>query len=216
VSEREALLAAIRQFPEEDTPRLVFADWLDEHGEGERAAMIRYSCSPKFSNRRTAEFRRVKRIAERWFPIDKFFTYFAPRDCADFAHNGASSVMESLFRLPPNARKRRVLFDRGLVIAVRCSAEQWIEHADAILAEHPVRWVRLTTRPDGLHWCYDRITPDMYPHPVTDEMPYTNDESLLIMLRREWPGITFQVPHEPDDLDPETLFNAAMDSPSYD
>jgi uncharacterized protein (TIGR02996 family) len=31
VSERDALLAAIRANPEDDTPRLVFADWLDEH-----------------------------------------------------------------------------------------------------------------------------------------------------------------------------------------
>jgi uncharacterized protein (TIGR02996 family) len=29
VSERDALLAAIRANPEDDTPRLAFADWLD-------------------------------------------------------------------------------------------------------------------------------------------------------------------------------------------
>jgi uncharacterized protein (TIGR02996 family) len=31
VSDREALLAAIRANPDDDTPRLMFADWLDEH-----------------------------------------------------------------------------------------------------------------------------------------------------------------------------------------
>src|SRR5687768_10081460 len=31
MSDREALLAAIRANPDDDTPRLVFADWLDEH-----------------------------------------------------------------------------------------------------------------------------------------------------------------------------------------
>jgi uncharacterized protein (TIGR02996 family) len=41
VNEREQLLAAICAHPEEDTPRLVFADWLDEHGEHDRAAFIR-------------------------------------------------------------------------------------------------------------------------------------------------------------------------------
>src|SRR5262245_29752123 len=35
-------LAAIRAEPEEDAPRLVFADWLDEHGDP-RAEMIRLS-----------------------------------------------------------------------------------------------------------------------------------------------------------------------------
>src|SRR5215510_89544 len=34
-------LAAIAAEPEDDTARLVFADWLDEHGEAERAEFIR-------------------------------------------------------------------------------------------------------------------------------------------------------------------------------
>jgi uncharacterized protein (TIGR02996 family) len=41
VSERDALLAAIAAHPDEDTPRLVFADWLDENGDPERAEFIR-------------------------------------------------------------------------------------------------------------------------------------------------------------------------------
>ena len=36
-----ALRAAIAAFPEEDTPRLVFADFLDENGDSERAEFIR-------------------------------------------------------------------------------------------------------------------------------------------------------------------------------
>jgi uncharacterized protein (TIGR02996 family) len=38
---RDALLAAILANPDEDTPRLMFADWLDEHGEPDRAEFIR-------------------------------------------------------------------------------------------------------------------------------------------------------------------------------
>lgn len=36
-----ALRAAIAAFPDEDTPRLVYADWLDENGNPERAEFIR-------------------------------------------------------------------------------------------------------------------------------------------------------------------------------
>jgi uncharacterized protein (TIGR02996 family) len=36
-----AFFAAIRAQPEADAPRLVFADWLDEHGQPERAEFIR-------------------------------------------------------------------------------------------------------------------------------------------------------------------------------
>jgi uncharacterized protein (TIGR02996 family) len=41
MTERKALLAAVCASPEDDTPRLVFADWLDENGEPERAEFIR-------------------------------------------------------------------------------------------------------------------------------------------------------------------------------
>src|SRR5262249_62177187 len=39
--EREALLAAVCENPDDDAPRLVFADWCEEHGESERAEFIR-------------------------------------------------------------------------------------------------------------------------------------------------------------------------------
>ncbi|MBM3980679.1 MAG: TIGR02996 domain-containing protein [Planctomycetes bacterium] len=41
MSDRAALLAAICAHPDEDTPRLMYADWLDEHGQSKRAAYIR-------------------------------------------------------------------------------------------------------------------------------------------------------------------------------
>jgi uncharacterized protein (TIGR02996 family) len=41
VSEQDALLEAVFKSPRDDTPRLVYADWLDEHGEGLYAEFIR-------------------------------------------------------------------------------------------------------------------------------------------------------------------------------
>jgi uncharacterized protein (TIGR02996 family) len=41
MSDRDALLAAICAEPDEDTPRLVYADWCDENDEPQRAAFIR-------------------------------------------------------------------------------------------------------------------------------------------------------------------------------
>ena len=43
-SDRAAFLRAIAEQPDDDLPRLVFADWLDEHGEPERAEFIRVQC----------------------------------------------------------------------------------------------------------------------------------------------------------------------------
>jgi uncharacterized protein (TIGR02996 family) len=41
MSDRDALLAAVFARPADDAPRLVYADWLDEHGEPAQAAFIR-------------------------------------------------------------------------------------------------------------------------------------------------------------------------------
>lgn len=40
-----AFLAAICARPDDDLPRLVYADWLDEHGRGERGEFIRVQCA---------------------------------------------------------------------------------------------------------------------------------------------------------------------------
>jgi uncharacterized protein (TIGR02996 family) len=42
--EQRALWHAIRANPDDDTPRLVYADWLDEHNEPARAEFIRVQC----------------------------------------------------------------------------------------------------------------------------------------------------------------------------
>jgi uncharacterized protein (TIGR02996 family) len=59
MSDVAALLAAIRAAPDDDAPRLVYADWLDEHGQPERAEFIRLQIelarkeSPKLRRRET-------------------------------------------------------------------------------------------------------------------------------------------------------------------
>lgn len=44
MSDEKALLAAIWEHPHDDTPRLVYADWLQEHDQPERAEFIRVQC----------------------------------------------------------------------------------------------------------------------------------------------------------------------------
>jgi uncharacterized protein (TIGR02996 family) len=41
MSDHDALLHAIGEHPEEDTPRLMYADWLDENGDPDRADFVR-------------------------------------------------------------------------------------------------------------------------------------------------------------------------------
>jgi uncharacterized protein (TIGR02996 family) len=41
VSDRDALLRAICENPDDDAPRLIYADWLDEHGDPRQAEFVR-------------------------------------------------------------------------------------------------------------------------------------------------------------------------------
>ena len=41
MTERDAFIADICEHPEDDAPRLIFADWLDDHGEPDRAEFVR-------------------------------------------------------------------------------------------------------------------------------------------------------------------------------
>ncbi len=58
MNDGDALLAAIIANPDDDTPRLVYADWLDENGDETRAEFIRVQCAPEsdeFAKDRAAE-----------------------------------------------------------------------------------------------------------------------------------------------------------------
>ena len=48
---RAEFLRDICEHPEDDTPRLIFADWLEDHGEPERAEFIRVQCELAAWNR---------------------------------------------------------------------------------------------------------------------------------------------------------------------
>src|SRR5262249_61133102 len=41
----DAFILDILEYPDDDTPRLVFADWLDDQGQGDRGELIRLQCS---------------------------------------------------------------------------------------------------------------------------------------------------------------------------
>jgi uncharacterized protein (TIGR02996 family) len=46
-SDGDALFRAVCEYPADDTPRLVYADWLDENGQPERAEFIRLQCEDR-------------------------------------------------------------------------------------------------------------------------------------------------------------------------
>jgi uncharacterized protein (TIGR02996 family) len=64
VTPDDAFLRHIIESPDDDTPQLVHADWLDDHGQPERAEFIRVQC--ELASAGTDHARRVElRAKER-------------------------------------------------------------------------------------------------------------------------------------------------------
>lgn len=57
----EALLRGVFQDPDDDTPRLVFADFLEENGETERAVLVRLQCEHAREKARSPRARELER-----------------------------------------------------------------------------------------------------------------------------------------------------------
>jgi len=122
VTERDALLAAIRARPADDTARLVFADWLDEHGEPPRA-----------------EFIRLQIEAARLAPHDPRVQEIEDRTALLIGHR--RKEWEGPVRdLLPGARLE---FRRGFVDSVVTDAALFLRHADELFAAAPLSRIEL-------------------------------------------------------------------------
>jgi uncharacterized protein (TIGR02996 family) len=67
---QQAFLRDIREHPDDDTPRLIYSDWLEENGQPERAEFIRVQCELeqlRFAREaRTGEYDARDGVDEEW------------------------------------------------------------------------------------------------------------------------------------------------------
>ena len=120
MTDRDALHAAIRAQPEDDTARLVYADWLEENGEHDRAAFIRLQveavrAEPFGPTARAAAQRANELLNKNW----KEWTAVVRDQVPDFR------------------------FERGFVGHVVAESGAFLGVADAVFAAHPVQGLRL-------------------------------------------------------------------------
>ena len=178
MTDRAALIRAVLASPDDDTPRLVFADWLDDHGEARLAAFIRdqIECA-RHANRHE---------------LDTYHTFLQWKDAA-FAGECALDVWgvaaEFLFPLAS--------WNRGFLESLAWTYEAWKDYATAVLALHPVRRVRLTTPVGDLHAHreFGRILARVAGLAVSvpDDTSGGRDTTAAILAVR-WPGIAFELP----------------------
>jgi uncharacterized protein (TIGR02996 family) len=143
VSERAAFIRAICEQPDDDTVRLVFADWLDENGEGERAEFIRVQCE-------LATAVRDREASDRGFTAGHVCNDPACRVCPLRRRERELGTRELLDPADPLRITRRTEiplsggaflendvfgfgFRRGFVEAVTCFAADFLAHADALV-----------------------------------------------------------------------------------
>jgi len=121
MSDEDALLAAIAAHPEEDTPRLAYSDWLEEHGEPIRAEFIRVQVA-------------VKALAELpSIEQGKQIHLFRRQQELLDAH-----LRELIGPLAADLGYFDVIFDRGFVAELKIDAGRLLKHADAIRAMKPL------------------------------------------------------------------------------
>jgi uncharacterized protein (TIGR02996 family) len=146
--EYAALLRAICAEPDDDTPRLVCADWLEEHGDADRAAFIRIQ----------VELARLEAAGQgKSLEADtlrkKERAYLGPYSVKPGFW--AAEACPELVRVIPGERGKplesmrvegaeQVTFRRGFVESVLCPAVDWIRHGPAVRGRQPVRRVALT------------------------------------------------------------------------
>lgn len=175
----EGLLAAVLADPENDSPRLIYADWLSENGQEERADFIRIQC-------RVAKLEAEKLFRQEFVQLAddahelgrlrrrelELLTPFGWKDWAQPVPELIGQIQQAGngFSMKCNWYLRR-----GFVYKVICSAAVWHQHADAILAEQPVREVDLTTVPRD--W----------------RALAGGERSFIDTLGHRWPGIKFDV-----------------------
>jgi uncharacterized protein (TIGR02996 family) len=135
MSDEDALLTAIAAHPEEDTPRLIYADWLDEHADvladptaaRMRAEFIRVQCAvAQLEGVSQAEHGRSAAVVVR----DRALT--------------AGWRDELLGSLAGLERCADIWFWRGFVAQVRLTVDAFLAHADLLARARPLPGVRVT------------------------------------------------------------------------
>lgn len=180
-TDREALLRPILENPADDCARLVFADFLEEQGEGERAEFIRVGCELV---RRDNLFlvghpRDVLSRRERSLLLTNWLKW-TPRLSTDSSFEVILSKRWTFTGTPACE------FRRGFVDAITLPLDLFLKHAKDIFAREPVTRVTLS----------DRV-------PLTNQ----NDRNLFGYFRRV-PGSIFG--SDNSDLPPE-LFDLLIE-----
>lgn len=205
MNQHAAFLSAIRAAPDDDAPRLIYADWLEDHGEAARAEFIRVQC--ELARRECVDVW-CERISKENYPVGRRCEI---ADECDSLRSRESKLLDThiiidergplqprcLWAVGVLGKVSKWEFCRGLIESIQCTSTNWLEHADTILAEHPtVREVTLTTWPlvsfgDNAAYLIGRSA--KIQQAMSRSHP-DNVDTVSELLSMEWPVIKFNLP----------------------
>jgi uncharacterized protein (TIGR02996 family) len=128
-----AFLRAICANPDDDLPRLIYADWLDEHGDPDRAEFIRLQCALAAGSEEL----------KRWPDPKKREEVLLMKHSEEW--------MQPLWSLLGLRFPSKV--SRGFPSYVELSASSFLEHAPALSERVPLRSLKVAASPGpgGIH-----------------------------------------------------------------
>jgi uncharacterized protein (TIGR02996 family) len=132
MTERDALLAAIIAQPDDDTVRLVYAYWLDEHGESIRATIIRAGVAHPWE--RIHGYRSFNERRLQWAIFGS--KLLRPRGSTEVLRR---ELPELEGFTDPFAQW---FYYRGFLHDVEMTRKAWKEHGETPRLRHPINAVR--------------------------------------------------------------------------
>jgi uncharacterized protein (TIGR02996 family) len=151
MSPEEAFLVSIIEHPEDDTPRLVFADWLEEHDQAERAEFIRVQCQLPKTPRDPAKHIELDTKTGRWVRVEANCSKC--RHCLLRRREKEMLVREwewdydSLNHFCGDLGTNFIadlVRHRGFIAEITLTCADWLQHRDRLLKAAPLEKVTLT------------------------------------------------------------------------
>jgi len=136
LTEADAFLADIIANPADDFPRLVYADWLEEQGEAQRAEFIRVQC-------------RLHQLQH-----SRGYIGFLGAEVERLLGREADLLGEQLGWIgvyPDGWSSWKLTWRRGFVAEVTLPTTAWLEHGSRLVQAQPLEQVELSDREPSQH-----------------------------------------------------------------
>lgn len=157
IDQHAPFLRAIVDDPSDTFARLVYADWLESHGDP-RGEFIRVQCEigcacPNYTGtckgctmlaKDPDKFHQLSgRLIDLWTPTN--FTAWTPPCIKEMDSGGLVSPARFALHLAEH-REKVFVFRKGFIREIQLTLADWQQHGPAIVAACPVEEVRLTDR----------------------------------------------------------------------